>query len=209
MKSWMSTRRPACAPPPKIWISGSGISASRRLAEQIAPERLAARRGGGVQRRHRNRDQRVAAEPRLARRAVERDQAPSIAAWSAASMPGQRRGDFAVDRGDRAAARRGRRSACRRRASRPPRPSRSRRRRVRSPGRPRRRRGAPRLRPSGRPRESQTRRPRTAAMRVSLMRSLDPGLPPRPRAPRRAGRPGRAARRARDAPHRGPCRIVA
>ena len=25
MKSWISTLRPACAPPPNIWISGSGI----------------------------------------------------------------------------------------------------------------------------------------------------------------------------------------
>ena len=24
IRSWMSIRRPACAPPPKIWISGSG-----------------------------------------------------------------------------------------------------------------------------------------------------------------------------------------
>ena len=30
MKSWISTRLPACAPPPKIWISGSGIIASAR-----------------------------------------------------------------------------------------------------------------------------------------------------------------------------------
>jgi hypothetical protein len=35
MKSWMSTRRPACAPPPKIWISGNGITASA-AAEQMA-----------------------------------------------------------------------------------------------------------------------------------------------------------------------------
>ena len=27
MKSWTSVRRPACAPPPKIWISGSGMIA--------------------------------------------------------------------------------------------------------------------------------------------------------------------------------------
>ena len=32
MKSWMSTRRPACAPPPKIWISGSGSGPARPSA---------------------------------------------------------------------------------------------------------------------------------------------------------------------------------
>ena len=50
MKSWMSTRRPACAPPPKIWISGSG-KRDRAVAGEIAPQRHAARGRGGVQRR--------------------------------------------------------------------------------------------------------------------------------------------------------------
>ena len=73
MKSWTSTRRPAWAPPPKIWISGSGSTAPSRAAE-MAPERHARRGRGGVGHGHRGRDQRVAAEPRLVRRAVERDQ---------------------------------------------------------------------------------------------------------------------------------------
>ena len=66
-------RRPACAPPPKIWISGSG-SVTRFVAGEVAPQRHAARRGGRVHHRERHRDGRVAAEPRLVRRAVERDQ---------------------------------------------------------------------------------------------------------------------------------------
>ena len=59
----------------------------------------------------------------------------STAAWSAASRPRERRGDLPVDRRDRAAARRSRRTLRRRRAGRAPRPSRSRRRPARSPGR--------------------------------------------------------------------------
>ena len=61
MKSWTSTRRAACAPPPKIWISGSGM---RDLAapREIAPQRQLLRRRGGMQHRHRGRDDGVAAE---------------------------------------------------------------------------------------------------------------------------------------------------
>ncbi len=73
MKSWMSTRRPACAPPPKIWISGSGRRTAPSPAS-MAPQRQLAAGGGGVQNRQRSRDDGVAAEPLLGRRAVERDQ---------------------------------------------------------------------------------------------------------------------------------------
>ena len=66
-------RRPACAPPPKIWISGSG-SDDRRVAGEVAPQRQSAGGGGGVRDGERHRDGRVAAERRLVRRAVERDQ---------------------------------------------------------------------------------------------------------------------------------------
>ena len=44
MKSWMSTRRPACAPPPKIWICGIGSSVApsppsrRRATHRATPQ---------------------------------------------------------------------------------------------------------------------------------------------------------------------------
>ena len=53
MKSWMSTRRPAWAPPPKIWISGSG-SSTVALAGEIAPQRHAP--AAAAAREHRQRD---------------------------------------------------------------------------------------------------------------------------------------------------------
>ena len=84
MKSWMSTRRPACAPPPKIWISGSGRRTRPRL-RQVRARAAAVRCGRRVQHRHRGCDRGVAAEPRLLRRAVERDQ------MRRRSRPGRRR----------------------------------------------------------------------------------------------------------------------
>jgi hypothetical protein len=60
---------------PKIWISGRGITASA-LSPADAHGAAFRRIGGGVQRRHRHCDQRVAAEPALLRRAVEVDQQP-------------------------------------------------------------------------------------------------------------------------------------
>ncbi len=50
IRSWMSMRRPACAPPPKIWISGSGSVTGLPCAE-VTPQRLAVRSRGRVQRR--------------------------------------------------------------------------------------------------------------------------------------------------------------
>ena len=52
--------------------------------------------------RHRRRDDRVAAEPRLVRRAVERDQRGVVAGLVEHAAAGQRGGDFAVHRGERA-----------------------------------------------------------------------------------------------------------
>ena len=69
----MSSRPAAWAPPPKIWISGSGSVHGLGPAE-MAPERQPGRRGGRVRRRHRDGDGGVAAEPPLVRRAVELDQ---------------------------------------------------------------------------------------------------------------------------------------
>ena len=67
-------------PPPGMRAAAENLDFRQRhhrlaaVAEQIGIERLAVRRGGGVQRGHRYRDQRIAAEPAFLRRAVERDQ---------------------------------------------------------------------------------------------------------------------------------------
>ena len=62
MKSCTSTRRPACAPPPKIWICGKrqthGCVPPRRIATAASP--LGGR--GSMQHGQRRRDQRVAAK---------------------------------------------------------------------------------------------------------------------------------------------------
>ena len=70
----------------------------------------------------------------------------STSRWSSASRPIDRRGDLVDDAVDGLLRRPCRRSACRRRAARPPRTRRWRRRWARPPGRTRRRRGAPRPR---------------------------------------------------------------
>ena len=64
MKSWMSTRRPACAPPPKIWICGIGSSVGIGAAEVLV-QRHAVRRGRRMRRGHRHRERRVGAEAGL------------------------------------------------------------------------------------------------------------------------------------------------
>ena len=71
-----------------------------RLAEQIGVERLAGCCGGRMQHRHRHRDQRIAAEPPLLRGAVELDQRTVDRRLVGGVMPGQRSGDFLVNRGD-------------------------------------------------------------------------------------------------------------
>jgi hypothetical protein len=155
MKSWTSTRRPACAPPPKIWISGSGIRTGVCRPDASTTERVASR--GGVQHRERRRDQRIAAEPRLVARAVERDQRLVDRLLVGGVAARQRACDLAVDP---ATARPTSKppNASRRRADRSLRASRaSAGRRDAAPGAPPRARR--RLRRSGRPRESQIRRP--------------------------------------------------
>ena len=84
MKSWMSTRRPACAPPPKIWICGSGsvpAPAPPRWRYSGTPAAAAAACAAAIE------TARMALAPRrvLVRRAVELDQAPRPA------PPGRRR----------------------------------------------------------------------------------------------------------------------
>ncbi len=149
MKSWMSTRRPACAPPPKIWISGSGTTAFGGVAEQVAhrsacqppPRRRAAppsiprparcRRAGFFAVCRRGRSGRGRSPPGRPRPCPI--SAAAISPLIAATAP----------RTSRPPSRR------RRRAVRPPRPSRSRRRPARSRGRPRRPPAAIRPRRSG------------------------------------------------------------
>ena len=72
----------------------------RRLAAEVAPQRQPLLGRLGVRGRERDAEDRVGAEPRLVRRCRRaRSCARSSAAWSAASMPLQRRGDLAVDVG--------------------------------------------------------------------------------------------------------------
>ena len=185
----MSTRRPACAPPPKIWICGSGISWQSRSAE-IAVQRLAGGGGGGVRGRHRHRQHRVAAEPRLARRAVQFDQPAVQRRLVGGVEAGHGAGDLAVHVADRArhvvAAERRRR----RRAGRAPRRCRWRRRPGRWRGRRRRLPAAPPPPPSG-GRGCPTRggRARRRSRYRSCGKLLRPGLAHR----RRGGRPGAAS----------------
>ena len=144
----MSTRRPACAPPPKIWICGSGSSMASRPAE-IAIQRHAGGRGGGVRGGHRHREHGVAAEARLAGRAVEFDQARGRAR-PGRRRPGRRpRGRSRRSRGRPRASRRSRRTPRRRRAGRAPRRCRWTRRPARWRGRRRRLPAGPRPPPSG------------------------------------------------------------
>ena len=72
MKSCMSTRRPACAPPPKIWICGIGSSVGSDPPSTV--ERNAQRVRRRVGRGHRHCQRCVRAEPRFRRRRVEGDQ---------------------------------------------------------------------------------------------------------------------------------------
>ena len=197
----MSTRRPACAPPPKIWICGSGSSVRVRAAE-IAIQRLARGRRGGVRGGHRHREHGIGAEPRLARRAVELDQPPvQRRLVRAHRCPATRARDLAVHVADRArhvvAAERRRR----RRAGRAPRRCRWRRRPARWRGRRRRPPAGPRPPPSGGrgcPRRGGRARRRSS---VSVMRRAPSS---RPGARRRVSRPGAASSaRRRAAP--GPC----
>ena len=102
MNSWKSTELSACAPPLSTFIIGTGRIA-RRLAAEVAPQRLALLGRRRVRRGERDAEDRVGAEARLVRRAVELDQRAVEAVWSSASRPRDRRGDLAVDVADRLA----------------------------------------------------------------------------------------------------------
>ncbi len=197
MKSWMSTRRPACAPPPKIWICGIGINVAP-VPPRISPERHAARRRGGVRRGHRDRERRVGAQAALRGVPSSAIRRASSAAWSSAAAPTQR-----------AARSRSLTSATARCTSRPPkraaavaqveRLARAGRcaRRERSRGPSRRRCSVTSASTVGRPRLSQTRRAWIERIVVGHRSSSS--------APRGTHRPQAGHRmlqqRARDAPH--------
>ena len=203
MKSWTSTRRAACAPPPKIWISGSG----RRTVASPPRWRQSGRPCGGGRR-----VQRPPWRPRRwrCRRAGALSGVPSSAiragstpAWSAASMPGQEPAAISPStiadgarhveaaEGRAAVAQVDRLARCRSR---------------RRPARWRGRLAPPASRTSastvGRPRESQTRRPLHARDLVIARHHPSP-KPARPRCSdvREARRRGdhAASRRAADA----------
>ena len=70
---------------------------------EVAPQRLGRARRGGLQHRQRGRDDGVAAEPGLRRRAVERDQMAVDRRLVAGVASGQRRGDLVVHVRDRPA----------------------------------------------------------------------------------------------------------
>ena len=128
----MSMRRPACAPPPKIWISGIGSDTACR-AGQVLPQRHAPARPPPP-----------APPPATPRRSRCRPAAPCWACRRARSAsrrcrPGRarpcRRSRARSGRGRwrPPARRRSRRGACRRRAGRSPRASRATRPRARCP----------------------------------------------------------------------------
>ena len=110
-KSWKSSWRPACSPPLIMLTigigSGLGVGPPARWRHSGTP----ARRGLGARDGQRDGEDRVGAEPRLVRRAVELDQACGRPPrWSGVASS-QRRGDLAVRPPRRRAARRVRRSA--------------------------------------------------------------------------------------------------
>ena len=189
----------------------------RRLAAEVAPQRLVLLGRGRARGGERDAEDRVRAEAALVRRAVELDQRAVEARLVEHVAARDRLGDLAVDVRDRPASRpcRGRRR--RRRAARSPRTRRSRRRT--GPPRGRARRSAARARPRrsgcrasrgsggrGRSRSGSSsqcsscasapaRRAR-AGRRDRDRSSPRPAMPPGPRRPRRgrgSGRPPRAA----------------
>ena len=105
MNSWKSTGLSACTPPLSTFIVGTGSSgidvAGERLV-QIAPQRLPGVGGRGARRGHRDAEDRVGAQARLAVGAVEVDQRLIQATLIGRLETRDRCGDLAVDMGDRA-----------------------------------------------------------------------------------------------------------
>ena len=128
MNSWKSTLVSACAPPLRMFIIGTGSVNALVAVERadVPVERHVPRRARRrAQRRHRDAEQRVGAEPALGRRAVERDHRLVERALVEVAAD-ERLRDLAVDVARPPCARPCRRSApCRRRAARAPRARRS------------------------------------------------------------------------------------
>ena len=199
MKSWMSTRRPACAPPPKIWICGSGSSVGVGAAE-IALQRLA-----GAPRRRRARPPSTPRASRCRRGATcsacrrARSARRSSAAWSAASRPATRARRSRRSRGRPRASRRSRRTRAppSRRSSASPRAGGGAGRRDGAAD-ARRLRAATSASTVGRPRLSQTRRPCTKAI-AGVGHAASSSVQARRTSP--SASTGSREQRARDAPH--------
>ena len=173
MKSWISTRRAAWAPPPKSWISGKGSRTGRSSASDFqrgtpsAAARAWATASETAIRALPPRRDLFGVPSRAISAAVDRGLIGGVA-------PGERLGDFPVHRGDRADHVIAAEAPCRHRGGRPPRPTRSRHQPARSRGRPRRRPASPRPRPSG-GRANPIRAGRTPAAIVVLLTSRSPG----------------------------------
>ena len=73
MNSWKSTELSACAPPLRTFIIGTGRTCAR-VAAEVAPQRQPLLGRGRVRGGQRDAEDRVGAEARLVRRAVELDQ---------------------------------------------------------------------------------------------------------------------------------------
>ena len=99
MNSWKSTELSAWAPPLRTFIIGTG-STCARLAAEVAPQRQALLGRGRVRGGQRHAEDRVGAEARLVRRAVELDQLPVEPRLVGGVEAGDRLGDLAVDVGD-------------------------------------------------------------------------------------------------------------
>ena len=104
MNSWKSTELSACAPPLRMFIIGTGsrfAELSVEYCDKIFVERLLLRVRRGARSRHRHGQNRVGAQPRLGRRAVQLDHVLIERALIARVQSRDRLGDFPVDIGDR------------------------------------------------------------------------------------------------------------
>ena len=168
MKSWMSMRRPACAPPPKIWICGIGSSVALGPAEVLVQRHAAAPRRPRGPRPSTPRAWRWRPGCDLFGVPSSSISRSSSAAWSSAGHAHHRARDLAVDVGDGALHVEAAEARGRRRAARAPRACPCWRRRARWRGRRRRRAAATSASTVGRPRLSHTRRAWHERMLCSL-----------------------------------------
>ncbi len=100
MNSWKSTLLSACAPAVED-VHHRHRKDVRAVAAEVAPQRQPLLGGGRVRGGQRDAEDRVRAQARLVRRAVERDERRVEAALVVGVEAGDRRGDLAVDVRDR------------------------------------------------------------------------------------------------------------